>query len=142
MSIDKCNSEGYSDPTAHEALTNVQREEKAAKFYRPLVYICSPYSGDIENNVAAARRYSRFAVENNAIPITPHLLYPQFLNDSDPCERELGMAFGNVLMSKCSQLWVFGDTVSEGMAREIARAKRKCITVRRFSKNCEEEVNV
>ena len=96
MSIDKCNSEGYSDPTAHEALTKIWNEERAAKPYRPLVYICSPYSGDVENNVAAARRYSRFAVDNNTIPITPHLLYPQFLDDTDPCERELGMAFGGV----------------------------------------------
>lgn len=50
MGIDKFNHEGYYDPTAYEALTNIQREEKAAKkaAYLPLVYVCSPYSGDIK----------------------------------------------------------------------------------------------
>ncbi len=141
MCISKLNAERYSDPTAYEALTNIRKEEKAARVYRPLVYICSPYSGDIAANVEAARRYSRFAVDRMAIPITPHLLYPQFLNDSDPAERELGMSFGNVLMSKCSQLWVFGEKTTEGMVREIARARRKGITVRYFSEALEEVRN-
>lgn len=71
MGIDKYNSEGYYDPTAYEALTNIQREEKAAQkaAYLPLVYVCSPYSGDIKNNVSNAKKYSRFAVENRAIPM-------------------------------------------------------------------------
>lgn len=138
MSIDKCNSEGYRDPTAHDALTKIWNEERAAKPYRPLVYICSPYSGDIENNVSAARRYSRFAVENNAIPITPHLLYPQFLDDASFAERKLGLFFGNVLMDKCSEVWVFGEKMSDGMTREVARARRKGITVRYFSEELEE----
>lgn len=41
-----------------------------------LVYICSPYAGDIENNTAKAKKYSRFAVESRAIPFAPHLLMP------------------------------------------------------------------
>ena len=43
MSINKFNSEGYYDPTPHEALTNVTRVEKAAAkaAFKPLVYICS-----------------------------------------------------------------------------------------------------
>ena len=42
---------------------------------RPLVYICSPFSGDIEGNTKKAREYSRFAVDQGAIPLAPHLLY-------------------------------------------------------------------
>ena len=51
MSISKFNSEGYYDPVVYEALTKVEAEERAARAaaaYRPLVYICSPYAGDIE----------------------------------------------------------------------------------------------
>ena len=47
MGISKYNSEGYADPTAHEAVRNVEKELKK---WRPLVYICSAYSGDIEAN--------------------------------------------------------------------------------------------
>ena len=91
MSISKFNSEGYYDPVEYEALTKVEAEERAARAaaaYRPLVYICSPYAGDIEKNIYRARAFSRFAVEKNCIPMTPHLLFPQFMNEST--ERWLG----------------------------------------------------
>lgn len=138
MSINKFNSEGYFDPTAYEALTAVEQEEKAAKAFRPLVYICSPYSGNVESNIKSARRYSRFAVEMGYIPFTPHLLYPQFLDDDNPAERSLGLLFGNVLMSKCAEVWVFGSYISPGMNAEIERAKRKKYTIRYFSDDCKE----
>ena len=89
MSIDKFNAEKYYDPTAYEALTAVEKEEKAKYVYRPIVYICSPYAGDIDANTDAARRYSRFAVESGCLPITPHLFFPQFMDDSNPEERKL-----------------------------------------------------
>ena len=136
MSIYKYNSEGYIEPTAYEALSNVVKEEKTA--FRTLVYICSPYAGDVDKNVKAARSYSRFAVDKGFIPIAPHLLFPQFLDDTAPRERQLGLHFGNVLMRKCSEVWVFGEHISAGMESEIERAKQKNYTIRYFTENCEE----
>lgn len=138
MSISKYNSEGYPDPTAHDALEIIEQEQRALRAFRPIVYICSPYAGDIEANVAAARRYSCFAVDEGYIPIAPHLLFPQFLNDSDPNERELGLFFGNALMSKCAEVWVFGSRISSGMESEIKRAKRKGYRLRYFTEECQE----
>ena len=86
MNIDKFNSEGYYDPTSYEAMSNVAKADKQSAF-RPLVYICSPFSGDTEYNSNQARKYSRFAYEQNTIPVTPHLLYPQFMDDENPKER-------------------------------------------------------
>ena len=107
MGISKYNSEGYHDPTVYEALSHIEKEEKAARrVYRPLVYICSPYAGDIEQNVNMARVYSRFAVKNTCIPLTPHLHYPQFMDDGSPAERELALFMGLVLLTKCEQVWV------------------------------------
>ena len=70
------NAEGYADPTAFGAFCAIEKEEKALRAFRPIVYICSPYAGDVERNTAAARRYSRFAVDAGYIPIAPHLLFP------------------------------------------------------------------
>lgn len=91
MGISRYNKEGYQDPTTYEALTKIEKEEKAAKktAFKPLVYICSPYAGDVECNVDMARVYSRFALKQNAIPLAPHLLFPQFMDDGNPAEREL-----------------------------------------------------
>lgn len=138
MSVDKFNSEGYYDPTVYEAMSTVEKEERALRAFRPIVYICSPYAGEIEKNVKAAQEYSRFAVEKGYIPIAPHLLFPQFLNDANPKERQLGLFFGNALMSKCSEVWVFGSHISAGMEAEINRAKWKNYRLRYFTETCEE----
>ena len=137
MSISKRNGEMYADPTAYEALTKVELEQKKDK-HRPLVYICSPYSGDVEHNKQNARRYSRFAAMRGYIPITPHLLYPQFLDDDRPSERELGLLFGNTLMDQCAEVWAFGAHVSRGMKAEIERAKQMRFRIRYFTERCEE----
>ena len=136
MSISKLNAERYYDPTAYEALTNIEQEERALRAFRPIVYICSPYAGDVTTNVENAQRYSRFAVDKGYIPVAPHLLFPQFLNDNNPKERQLGLFFGNALMSKCTEVWVFGDHISDGMAREIELAAAKQMPVKFFTEDC------
>jgi len=139
MGISKYNSEGYHDPTTYEALSKIEKEQKAAKrAYRPLVYICSPFAGDVEGNTEKARRYSRFAVRCACIPFAPHLLFPQFMDDSVPTERSIALFMGMVLLGKCDQIWVFGRTISAGMAAEIEKAEKKNIPVRYFTEELEE----
>ncbi len=131
MEVGRFNSEGYSDPVPYEALRNADDKK-----YRPLVYICSPYSGDTERNAMRARRYSRFAVDMGTIPIAPHLLFPQFL--SEETERDLAMFMDMVVLGRCEQLWAFGEATA-GMKREIDKAKRKNITIRYFTEELEEK---
>ena len=139
MGISKYNSEGYHDPTVYEALSHIEKEEKAVRrVYRPLVYICSPYAGDVKQNVNMARVYSRFAVKNTCIPLAPHLLYPQFMDDGILAERELALFMVMVLLTKCEQVWVFGSVISSGMRAEIAKAEKKNIPVRYFTEELEE----
>lgn len=137
MNINKFNAEGYCDPTAYKAISNIYKQERKSTF-KPLVYICSPYSGNIAANEENARRYCRFALEHNAIPLAPHLLYPQFMDENSPAEREMGLLFGIVLLGKCSKMWVFGDRISSGMAAELDKAKRKNQPIRYFTDKCEE----
>lgn len=134
MGISKYNSEGYVDPTAYAAVRSIEKE---AKKWRPLVYICSPYSGDVDANTAKARRYCRFAVDKGAIPLAPHLLFPQFM--SDRTERELALFMDIVLMGKCEQLWVFGEERSSGMQAEIDKAKKRHMQIRYFTEEMEEK---
>ena len=68
---DKFNAEGYYDSVTYEVLNRIEKEERAARkaaSFKPVVYVCSPYSGDIERNTANTRMYSRFAVAKNTIP--------------------------------------------------------------------------
>ena len=98
-----------------------------------LVYICSPYRGDIEKNVRNAQSYSFKAITQHpdVIPIAPHLLFTQYLDDEDPEQRRIGLSMGLDLLALCDELWVYGlGNPSEGMAAEIALAKELSIQIR------------
>lgn len=59
MGISRYNSEGYFDPVPQMAVAAIEKEAKEELHkWRPLVYICSPFSGDIEGNTEKARKYS------------------------------------------------------------------------------------
>ena len=144
MSISKTNHEGYDDPTAYEALCRIEEIEREARRkykYRPLVFICSPLAGDYKRNKQNARRYSRFAVQRGRIPFAPHLLFPQFMDDRSQEQRNLGLFFGLVMMSKCDEMWVFGRTFSHGMRLEIAKAEVRGMRIRFFNERMEEIKN-
>ncbi len=131
------NSEGYADPTAYEALKRIEKQEKEAR-YRPLVYICSPFSGKVKRNKRKARKYCRFALEQHTIPFAPHLLFPQFMDDDNPEERQTAMFMNMVMLGKCEQLWVFGENYSNGMKEEIRKAKERKKKIRYFTEKMEE----
>ena len=117
------NPEGYADPVPYHALAD------RGKTFMPVVYICSPYSGDVASNTEKAKRYSRYAVDQGAIPIAPHLLLPQFMDEET--ERDLAMFMDIAILSHCKELWVFGEPTA-GMQMEIAYAKRRQMTIKYF----------
>lgn len=81
------------------------------------IYICSPLSGDIQGNIRKAIGYCKIA-EPYGMPIAPHTIFTQFLDDTDLKQREKGMAWGMELLKCCEELWVFGEP-STGMQQEI-----------------------
>lgn len=88
---------------------------------RKKVFICSPFRGDMEGNARRAALYSRMACEQGYLPIAPHLLFPQFLDEGIEVERQLGISMGMELLLDCEEVWVFGKA-TEGMQAEIAFA--------------------
>ena len=137
MKVNLYNSEGYHDPTAHDAIVNVLKEQRKRP-YMPKVFISSPFAGDVQRNIKNARRYCAFAVRSGYIPFAPHLFYPQFLSDGDTEQRELGLFMGMVFLDSCKEVWVFGERISSGMQQEIDRAEKRDIPIRFFNDQCEE----
>ena len=142
MRFSKYNAEGYHDLTAYGAFRNIDQEQKQTKqaikqlranfaVYRPIVYICSPYAGDVKQNV-------RRAVQKNCVPIATHLLFPQFMDDTDPAQQQQALFMSRLLLTKCNEVWVFGETISQGMASEIRKAESRNKTIRYFTKDCQE----
>ncbi|WP_456356558.1 DUF7768 domain-containing protein [Anaerozeibacter quisquiliarum] len=79
-----------------------------------------------------------------ALPVAPHLLFPQFMDGGRlPGEeteetRELALHMGLILLCHCREVWYFGDTLSEGMKRELNRARHRNMVVRHFTDDCKE----
>ena len=89
------------------------------------VYVCAELG---EKKIEQMKEYSRYVLMRGAAPVVPHF-YLLCLDDSDPKEREIGMAAGLNL------LWLrrgvdFGSTVTEGMKAEIQFCKSLNIPIR------------
>lgn len=135
------NSEHYPDPTFDGAYSQIRKDEKIIKRgekFIPWVYIASPYRGDVKTNTENAKRYSLFAVMQGKVPFCPHIYFTQFLNDNVGVERKIGLNLALHMLRRCREVWVFGDTVSEGMRNEIRIAKKRHIPVRYFTSECVE----
>lgn len=97
------------------------------------VYVCSPFrptavseadrEAEQRANIERALKACRILAMMGIQPLAPHLYFTRFLKDELAAERAAGMQFGLSWLEQADELWVFGDTVSEGMAQEIARAK-------------------
>lgn len=97
------------------------------------VYVCSPFrpmaasvadkAEEQRSNIERALKACRILAMMGIQPLAPHLYFTRFLKDDVAAERAAGMQFGLSWLEQADELWVFGDTVSEGMAQEIAKAK-------------------
>ena len=87
-----------------------------------LVYISSPLRGDMEKNKEKAKDYCAYAASCGVIPLAPHTIFTQYLNDAVPEQREQGLRMGHELLERCDELWIMGDTISQGMKDEIGLA--------------------
>ena len=68
-----------------------------------------------------------------AVPIAVHLMYPQFLDDGSPEDREAGLQMGIRVLKACDELWLCGDRISAGMQREMDAAVQIGIPIRRIN---------
>lgn len=99
---------------------------------KPLVYLASPYRGNQKQNETFARMALYYAIQSGTVPIAPHLLYPQVLDDSLAGERALGIALDLALLNRCDALWLCGDEISAGMEMELEEARKVGIPCRRI----------
>ncbi len=135
MDLGLKNTEGYYDPTAYEAIKNASCDEETMN--RNIVYICSPLRGNTQRNQRKACGYCRFVISKGFIPMATHLIFPQFMDDCNEKEREKAMDMSLEILSRCDELWCFGEKLSEGMAREMDFAKKYKIKIRQFTDLCD-----
>ena len=92
-----------------------------------LVYLESPYAGDVEKNIKYARLCVKDSLDRGEYPFASHLLYTQenILDDNDPIERTLGIVSGFAFAKLCDKTVVYADFgISNGMMLGIEDAIR------------------
>ena len=97
-----------------------------------LVILESPYAGDVEANVAYARRCLRDSLARGEAPIASHLLYtqPGVLDDTDPAQRTCGIEAGLAWLTVARRSVAYVDRgISPGMRQGIDRALRAGVPV-------------
>lgn len=60
------------------------------------------------------------------------------MDDTDPDDRELAMAFNRVLLSKCEAMWVYTGRVSRGMRAEIEWGRELELPIHYFNADFQE----
>ncbi len=85
-----------------------------------LIYVCSPYRGEVKRNKEYARELTRLAIERGFSPVTVHLYMTEALDDSKEEERKAGMEAGKDLLTQCGFI-LLGERygISEGMDAEL-----------------------
>jgi hypothetical protein len=72
-----------------------------------------------------------FVFRCGSIPINPFRLFDYFLGDR--VERDKIRAANAEMLSRCDEVWVFGETLADGVLMEIAQAKSEGKRVRYFN---------
>lgn len=92
------------------------------------VVLESPYAGDVEANVAYARRAINDCLARGEAPIASHLLLtqPGILDDSKSYERSIGLDSGHAWIQAADTMVVYADRgISSGMLQAIRIAQRE-----------------
>ena len=91
-----------------------------------IVVIESPYAGDVSKNLTYLRAALKDCLTRREAPFASHGLYTQdgVLDDSNPEERELGMAAGFAFRPSATKTVVYCDHgITPGMWQGIAHAQ-------------------
>ena len=90
------------------------------------VFICAPFDGLLSRSMEKIWWYCIFAKNHQYLPVAPYLYYPQFMNLSDDKEKKLAMLFAREDLKQCSEIWVFGETITPEMEELICRSGKHC----------------
>ena len=108
------------------------------------VLIESPFAGDVESNIAYARRCVLDCVKRGEAPYASHLFFtqPGILDDEKAEERALGIEAGLAWGAAAERVVVYVERgISAGMRYGIARAKGRgqSVEIRAIDREVSEE---
>ena len=94
-------------------------------------YIAHPIGGDVAGNVKKVLAICLEVHRSGVIPIVPYLGALQYLDDTIPDDRRLGMEANLECLRRgmADEVWLYGDKISTGMEIELRSARIRGIPV-------------
>jgi len=98
---------------------------------KKIVYIAHPINGNSRGNILKVLAICQHVHRGNILPLAPYLTPLSYLDDAKPKDRAKGLAYNSEFFKRrlIDELWLYGDTISEGMIGEIKLAKKYQIPV-------------
>lgn len=91
-----------------------------------VVYIAHPIGGDVDNNLRKVEAIVREIClkTDDIIPVAPYHLLCHALDDNSISERAIGMEISMAYLkfNKVTEVWLYGNRISQGMKTEIELA--------------------
>jgi hypothetical protein len=96
-----------------------------------LVYIAHPIGGNVEINIKKVLEIVKHLnlTDQSIVPFAPYLVDVMALDDDVPKQRARGFRNNEHLFGLIDEVWLYGDRISSGMAKEIAWAEKLGIPV-------------
>lgn len=91
---------------------------------KSIVVIESPYAGDVEKNVDYLHRCMMDAIDRGEAPFASHMVYPFYLDDDKPEQRENGIQLGFAWLEVADrQIFYIDNGFSEGMMKAFIKGQ-------------------
>lgn len=81
------------------------------------IYICHPFSGEIEENIRSVQDICKQVFTAGDFPIAPQIYLSQFIDEKTNREQALSLCLD--MLKGCDCMNVYGGRISDGMALEL-----------------------
>ncbi len=101
-----------------------------------IMYVIHEVGGDVPGNIKKIQEVCRKYHTQEVIPFAPYLLALQYLDDSNPEERALGITANTefILRGIIDEMGVFGTKIGRGGFGELKLGTRLCIPIKVYDK--------
>ncbi len=93
------------------------------------IYISSPLTDDLDECVEYARDCCKISSLTGVIPLSPTLIFTEFLDETRLDDRETMRELSTELLKRCDELWLMGNNVTEFMKADIECAMENNIPI-------------
>ena len=86
------------------------------------VYISAPMCGSTDEMLKKVKRYTEYALKCGTAPVVPHF-YAMCLRENSEETQDIIHSASQGLLWFCDEMWVFGDSITHQMEKDIQFCK-------------------